>query len=69
MEVMIMGRPKGGTNKKHTKEEKLTIVLDCINNGLSSIDASKKYGVNHSQISKWTKDYFRSGSYIYLSRI
>ena len=56
-----MGRPKGETNKKHTKEEKLTIVLDCINNGLSSYDASKKYGIGNQQISKWIKDYSEHG--------
>ena len=56
-----MGRPKGGINKNHAKEEKLKIVLDCINNGLSSREASKKYDVSNSQISKWTKQYLEYG--------
>lgn len=56
-----MGRHKGGTNKKHTKEEKLKIVLDCINSGLSSREASKKYDISNSQISKWTKQYLEEG--------
>ena len=56
-----MGRPKGGINKNHAKEEKLKIVLDCINNGLSSREASKKYDVSNSQISKWTKQYLEDG--------
>ena len=56
-----MGRPKGGTNKKHTKEEKIKIVFDCINNGISSHEASKKYGINYQQIGKWVKQYIENG--------
>lgn len=56
-----MTRPKGGTNKKHTKEEKLIVVKDCIDNGLSSREAEVKYNINHQQIAKWIQIYSDSG--------
>ena len=30
-----MGRPKGGKNRNHTKEHKLIVVLDYLNNDLT----------------------------------
>ena len=55
-----MGRPKGGTNKSHSKEEKLALVLR--NLGGESIKAlQRESGIYNSQIHKWTKQYLEGG--------
>lgn len=56
-----MGRPKGGKNKRHTKEEKLCIVKDCLENGLSSFEASNKYQINDGLVRKWIRTYLKFG--------
>ena len=56
-----MGRPKGGKNNRHTKEEKLKVVKECINDGISTCDAARIYRINHQQISKWISDYLKFG--------
>ncbi len=56
-----MGRPKGGKNKRHTKEERLIIVKDCLENGLSTHEASSKYKIDQSLISKWIRLYLKFG--------
>lgn len=58
---LIMGRPKGGKNNRHTKEEKLKVVKDCIDNGISTCEASLKYKITQSQINKWIRDYVANG--------
>ena len=55
-----MGRPKGGTNKNHSKEEKLALVLRNLNGEtLSALE--RETGINNSQIYKWTKQYLEGG--------
>lgn len=55
-----MGRPKGGTNKTHSKEEKLTLVLRVLE-GASLRSLTRETGIWHSQIDKWTKQYLAGG--------
>lgn len=55
-----MGRPKGGTNISHSKEEKLALVLRNLD-GERASDLEKETGINHSQIHKWTKQYLSGG--------
>ena len=55
-----MGRPKGGTNISHSKEEKLALVLRNLD-GERASDLEKETGINHSQIHKWTKQYLADG--------
>ncbi len=55
-----MGRPKGGTNVNHTKEEKLALVLRNLN-GESIKFLERETGISNSQIHKWTKQYLESG--------
>lgn len=52
-----MGRPKGGKNKYWSKEEKLKYIQMVINDGISSYDIQKKYGIYHSTICRWIKSY------------
>ncbi len=55
-----MGRPKGGTNRNHSKEEKLALVKRNLA-GESSMSLERETGVYHSQIHKWTKQYLAGG--------
>ena len=51
-----MGRPKGGKNTFHTKEEKLSLVLRNLD-GETLHSLERETGICHSQIHKWTKQY------------
>lgn len=55
-----MGRPKGGTNANHSKEEKLGLVLRNLS-GESTYSLQRETGIYHSQIHKWTKQYLEGG--------
>lgn len=55
-----MGRPKGGTNTSHSKEEKLALVLRNLA-GETAAKIEKETGIEHSQIHKWTRQYLEGG--------
>ena len=55
-----MGRPKGGTNKNHTKEEKLEIVKRNLA-GEAALSLAKETGLSDSMIGKWTRQYMEGG--------
>ena len=55
-----MGRPKGGTNTSHSKEEKLALVLRNLA-GETLCSLERETGICNSQIYKWTKQYLESG--------
>ncbi len=55
-----MGRPKGGINVNHSKEEKLGLVLRSLN-GESARKFEKETGICHTQIHKWTRQYLEGG--------
>ena len=55
-----MGRPKGGMNISHSKEEKLSLVLRNLE-GESTASLSRETGIYHAQIHKWTKQYLEGG--------
>lgn len=44
-------------SKKTIHEEKIEIVKDCLENGLSYKDTAKKYGVPYSQVYSWVQKY------------
>ena len=54
-----MGRPIGGKNKSHSKEEKLRIVKRNLNG--ETLLSLEETGIYHSQIHKWTKQYLAGG--------
>ena len=58
---MPSGRPKGGTNKYWTAEEKEKILLECKEKGIGGTKASKEYGISRSQFFQWTKAYLENG--------
>ena len=55
-----MGRPKGGTNVTHSKEEKLELVLRNLN-GENLRSLERETGICNAQIYKWTKQYLEGG--------
>ena len=55
-----MGRPKGGKNNHHTKEEKLSLVLRNLN-GETITSLERETGIYNAQIHKWTKQYLEGG--------
>jgi len=56
-----MGRHKGGTNKTHTKEEKLKYVKMMLEEGYSARRLEKEYGISHSLTDKWKRKYLEYG--------
>ena len=56
-----MGRPKGGKNNYHSKEEKIKIVKEMLDSNLSPLDIERKYNISHSLAGKWRKDYLEKG--------
>ena len=55
-----MGRPKGGRNNNHSKEEKLALVKRKIA-GETAASLSRESGIYISQICKWTQQYLIGG--------
>ena len=55
-----MGRPRGGTNTFHTKDEKLALVLRNLA-GESLLSLERETGIYNAQIYKWTKQYLEGG--------
>lgn len=55
-----MGRPKGGTNKSHSKEEKLKLVRRNLS-GETATSLARETGLSDSMICKWTRQYLGGG--------
>ena len=58
---MPSGRPKGGKNNYHSKEEKIKIGKEMLENNLSQYDIEQKYNISHYLAGKWRKDYLEKG--------
>lgn len=56
-----MARPKGGSNRSWSKDEKLKYVLMVLNDEMSSRDIEKEYGIYHSMITNWVQIYCEMG--------
>ena len=56
-----MGRPKGGKNQTHTKEEKIKYVKMMLEEGYSAKKIEKEYGVSHSLTDIWRRKYLEFG--------
>ena len=55
-----MGRPKGGKNKSHSKEEKLELAKRNLA-GETAASLERETGIYHTQIHKWTRRYLAGG--------
>jgi transposase-like protein len=49
------------TSRKTTEEERIAIVKDCLDNGLSYNDAAEKHNVSYQQIYNWVRKYSELG--------
>jgi transposase-like protein len=56
-----MGRPKGGTNRYWSKDEKLRIVKRYLEEGISSRKLSVEENVDDSMIRRWVRKYLSEG--------
>ena len=52
-----MGRPKGGTNRHWSTEEKFKIIEPIIKNEKSSAQITKETGINNGMINVWIHKY------------
>lgn len=57
----MIGRPKGGKNRKYTVEEKLSIVNMNLQDHMSIIQIEKETGISDSLISAWIHKYLDNG--------
>ena len=55
-----MGRPKGGKNNYHSKEEKIKYVKQMLD-GRSCWEIEREDGINHSITNNWLKKYNEKG--------
>ena len=55
-----MSRPKGGTNRSHSKEEKLALVKRNLCGEMATALA-RETGLSDSMICKWTRQYLQGG--------
>ena len=56
-----MGRPKGGTNKCWSKEEKYEVILPIINLEISMTQRAKELQISKSMVIKWFNQYLEGG--------
>lgn len=56
-----MGRPKGGTNKYWSAEEKYQIIKPIIELEKSSLQVTKETGISNGMLSVWVKKYNENG--------
>lgn len=58
---MPKGRPKGGTNKYWTAEEKYKVIKPIIEFEKSSSQVTKETGISNGMLSTWVKKYTKNG--------
>lgn len=58
---MSKGRPKGGTNKYWTAEEKYEVIKPIIEFEKSSSQVTKDTGISNGMLSVWVKKYNENG--------
>ena len=56
-----MGRPKGGKNKYWSKEEKLKLVKEVIEEHRSINGVSKRENISNGMLTNWIKKYLEFG--------
>jgi Transposase and inactivated derivatives len=58
---MVIGRPKGGKNRKWGKEDKLRIVKRYLDEGIGLIPLAKEENISSGQLHIWVKKYLDDG--------
>lgn len=57
----MIGRPKGGKNRRYTAEEKLIIVNMNLQDHKSIKQIEKELGISNSLVSSWIRRYLKDG--------
>ena len=57
----IMGRPKGGTNKYWSAEEKYKIIKPILEYELTSGEVTRRTGISNGLLSTWVNKYKENG--------
>lgn len=63
-----MGRPKGGENKKWSKDEKLRIVHRYFNENMGYRVLAKEEGIPHGTLYNWIQGYLKDGELSFESK-
>jgi len=56
-----IGRPKGGKNRRWSKDEKLKVVQKMLGGETSSTELQKTEGISSGMVSTWIKKYLEFG--------
>ena len=56
-----MGRPKGGKNKYWSKEEKLKLVKEHIEQHVSTLEITNRENISNGMYNNWLKKYLELG--------
>ncbi len=56
----MQGRPKGGKNRKYSKEEKMMYVQQLLD-GKSCRDIEREHGIGHAVVHRWLQNYLSQG--------
>lgn len=57
----IMGRPKGGKNKYWSKEEKLKLIKEHLDNNISTNEITTREKISNGMYNNWLKKYLEFG--------
>ena len=58
-----MGRPKGGKNKYWSKEEKLKLIKEHLDNNISTNEITTRENISNGMYNNWLKKYLELGEY------
>ena len=56
-----MGRPKGGKNKYWSKEEKLKLIKEHLDNNISTNEITTRENISNGMYNNWLKKYLELG--------
>ena len=56
-----MGRPKGGKNKYWSKEEKLKLIKEHLDNNISTNEITTRENISNGMYNNWLKKYLEFG--------
>lgn len=56
-----MGRPKGGKNKYWSKEEKLKLVKEYLEQHVSTLEITTRENISNGMYNNWLKKYLEQG--------
>ena len=58
---MVIGRPKGGTNRYWSKEDKVKLVKEVLEEHKSTLEVSNRENISNGMFNNWIKKYLEFG--------